>query len=113
MSWVNAIVHGILLGGLYALLATGLSLMFGVMRIINLAHGSLALLGAYMAFLLVEHVHISAYLALAPVRVERYCDEGVVIGAGLSAGEEVVLKGVNELYEGEPVQLTAPLGSTS
>ena len=67
MSWVNAIVHGILLGGLYALLATGLSLMFGVMRIINLAHGSLALLGAYMAFLLVEHVHISAYLALAPV----------------------------------------------
>jgi branched-chain amino acid transport system permease protein len=67
MTWVNAVVHGILLGGLYALLATGLSLMFGVMRIINLAHGSLALLGAYMAFLLVEHAHISAYLALVPV----------------------------------------------
>src|SRR5581483_10274439 len=55
MSWVNAVVHGILLGGVYALLATGLSLMFGVMRIINLAHGSLALVGAYMAFLLVRH----------------------------------------------------------
>jgi branched-chain amino acid transport system permease protein len=67
VSWVNAVVHGILLGGVYALLATGLSLMFGVMRIINLAHGSLALLGAYMAFLLVEHAHVSAYLALAPV----------------------------------------------
>jgi branched-subunit amino acid ABC-type transport system permease component len=67
MSWVNAIVHGILLGGVYALLATGLSLMFGVMRIINLAHGSLALVGAYMTYLLVEHTHISAYLALVPV----------------------------------------------
>jgi branched-chain amino acid transport system permease protein len=67
MTWVNAVVHGILLGGVYALLATGLSLMFGVMRIINLAHGSLALLGAYMAFLLVEHADISPYLALVPV----------------------------------------------
>jgi branched-chain amino acid transport system permease protein len=67
MSWVNAVVHGILLGGLYALLATGLSLMFGVMRIINLAHGSLALIGAYMAFLLVTHAHVSPYLALVPV----------------------------------------------
>jgi len=47
-------------------------------------------------------------LALAPVRVERYSDDGVVIGAGLSAGEEVVLKGVNELYQGERVQVTAP-----
>jgi branched-chain amino acid transport system permease protein len=67
VTWVNAIVHGILLGGAYALLATGLSLMFGVMRIINLAHGSLALVGAYMAFLLVEHAGISPYLALVPV----------------------------------------------
>jgi branched-chain amino acid transport system permease protein len=67
VTWVNSVVHGILLGGVYALLATGLSLMFGVMRIINLAHGSLALLGAYMAFLLVEHAHISPYLALVPV----------------------------------------------
>jgi membrane fusion protein, multidrug efflux system len=48
-------------------------------------------------------------LALAPVRVERYCDDGVVIGAGLAAGEEVVLKGVNELYQGERVQVTAAL----
>lgn len=53
-------------------------------------------------------------LALAPVRVERYSDDGVVIGAGLAAGQEVVLKGVNELYQGERVQVTAPLdGSAS
>ena len=42
MIWVNQVVQGILLGGYYALLATGLSLLFGVMRIINLAHGDLS-----------------------------------------------------------------------
>ena len=52
-------------------------------------------------------------LALAPVRVERYSDDGVVIGAGLAAGEEVVLKGVNELYQGEPVQVAAPLDGSA
>ena len=67
MIWFDAVVHGILLGGFYALLASGLALMFGVMRIINLAHGSLALVGAYMAFLFVEHTHASTYLALLPV----------------------------------------------
>jgi RND family efflux transporter MFP subunit len=52
-------------------------------------------------------------LALAPVRVERYCDDGVVIGAGLTAGQEVVLKGVNELYQGERVQVTAPIDGSA
>ena len=41
MDWLNAIVQGLLLGGLYALLATGLSLVFGVMRLVNLAQGDL------------------------------------------------------------------------
>jgi branched-chain amino acid transport system permease protein len=49
MVWVNAIVQGILLGGLYALFATGLSLAFGVMRFVNLAHGDIAILAAYLA----------------------------------------------------------------
>lgn len=52
-------------------------------------------------------------LVLAPVRVERYSNDGVVIGAGIAAGEEVVLKGVNELYQGEPVEVTAPLGGSA
>ena len=50
--WVNAVVAGVLLGGLYALFACGLSLMYGVMRIINLAHGDLAVLGAYLVLVL-------------------------------------------------------------
>ena len=49
MTWVNAVVQGVLLGGLYALLASGLSLMFGVMRLVNLAHGALAVVAAYLA----------------------------------------------------------------
>ena len=52
MTWINAVVQGVLLGGLYALFACGLSLMFGVMRIINLAHGDLAVLGAFLVWLL-------------------------------------------------------------
>ena len=43
----EALIQGLLLGGFYAILAAGLSLMFGVMRIINLAHGSLAVVAAY------------------------------------------------------------------
>ena len=48
MDWVNAVIQGILTGGLYALFATGLSLAFGVMRFVNLAHGDLAILAAYL-----------------------------------------------------------------
>ena len=56
MNWVNAIVQGILLGGLYALFACGLSLLFGVMRVINLAHGDLAVVASYLAVTLVPAV---------------------------------------------------------
>ena len=49
MDWVNAIVQGTLLGGLYALFAAGLSLIFGIMRLVNIAHGDLIVLSAYVA----------------------------------------------------------------
>ncbi len=58
MSWVNAIVQGIMLGGLYALFACGLSLMFGVMKVINLAHGDLAVVAAYLALGVVAVTHV-------------------------------------------------------
>ena len=95
MTWVADVVHGILLGGFYALLAGGLALMFGVMRIINLAHGSLALIGAYMAFLLTEHVHISTYLTLVPVLpgafVVGYLLQRTMLERSLRAGQLVPL----------------------
>ena len=67
MQWFNAIVQGVLLGGLYALLAAGLSLMFGVMRIVNLAHGALAVGAAYIGLVLVESTGISPFLAMVVV----------------------------------------------
>ena len=54
MDWVDAVVQGIMLGGLYALFATGLSLIFGVMRLVNLAHGDLSILAAFFAVAVVK-----------------------------------------------------------
>jgi branched-chain amino acid transport system permease protein len=64
MSWVNAVVQGILLGGLYALFATGLSVAFGVMRFVNLAHGDLAAFAAFMAFSLTRTHAVNVLVAL-------------------------------------------------
>lgn len=61
---LDAVVQGILLGGYYAILAAGLSLMFGVIRFINLAHGDLALLGAYLALFGVERLGLPVWLAI-------------------------------------------------
>jgi branched-chain amino acid transport system permease protein len=63
--WVDQIIQGILLGGYYALIACGLSLMFGVMRIINLAHGDLAILGVFAVSLIAAQTGISPFYALA------------------------------------------------
>jgi branched-chain amino acid transport system permease protein len=60
----EALIQGLLLGGFYAILAAGLSLMFGVMRIINLAHGDLAIVGAFGVIALTERCDLSPWLAL-------------------------------------------------
>ena len=61
---LNQLVQGVLLGGYYALIACGLSFMFSVMRIINLAHGSLAVLSAYALFVLADRFGVSPFLGL-------------------------------------------------
>jgi branched-chain amino acid transport system permease protein len=63
MTVINAILQGVFLGAFYAVLACGLSIMFGVMRIINLAHGDLAVLGAYITFVIVDRVGLSPFVA--------------------------------------------------
>ena len=67
MDWVNAVVQGALLGGLYALFAAGLSLMFGIMRLINIAHGDLIVLAAYLALLAVRFLGLDPFLCLLVV----------------------------------------------
>jgi branched-chain amino acid transport system permease protein len=81
MTWVNAVTQGILLGGLYALFACGLSLMFGVMRIINLAHGDLALLGTFMVMVVSQHLGLSPFAALVVV-----LPGAAAVGYGLQIG---------------------------
>jgi branched-chain amino acid transport system permease protein len=67
MTLANAVVQGILLGGLYALFAAGLSVMFGVMRIVNLAHGDFAVLAAFGALLAVASLGLPTLVALVVV----------------------------------------------
>jgi branched-chain amino acid transport system permease protein len=81
MTWVNAVLQGILLGGLYALFASGLSLMFGVMRIINLAHGDLAVVAAFATSSLAAALSISPFLALIII-----LPAAAVVGYGLQRG---------------------------
>ncbi|WP_164662103.1 branched-chain amino acid ABC transporter permease [Tropicibacter sp. Alg240-R139] len=70
MIWVDTIVQGILLGGLYALFAAGLSLVFGIMRLVNLAHGDLIVLGAFLILVAATALGLHPFLAVliaAPV----------------------------------------------
>jgi branched-chain amino acid transport system permease protein len=62
--WINTIIQGALIGGLYALFAAGLSLMFGVMRIINIAHGDFIVMSAYLAVAVVGLLGVNPFLAL-------------------------------------------------
>lgn len=63
MIWIDTILQGVLLGGLYALFAAGLSLVFGIMRLVNLAHGDLIVFGAYLILVVVSVLGLHPFLA--------------------------------------------------
>ena len=70
MTWTNVVIQGILIGGFYALFACGLSLMFGVLKVINLAHGDIAVVAAYVAVFLTPHLRLPevwAFLVVVPL----------------------------------------------
>jgi branched-chain amino acid transport system permease protein len=67
MAWVNAVIQGVLTGGLYALFACGLSLMFGVMKVVNLAHGDLAVVACYIAIGIITVTHVPVLWSFAIV----------------------------------------------
>ena len=64
MNWVNIILQGVLLGGLYAMFAAGLSLIFGVMRLVNIAHGDLIVLAAYLSLMVTEALGVGPLTSL-------------------------------------------------
>ena len=67
MIWVNIIIQGVLIGGLYAMFAAGLALIFGVMRLVNIAHGDLIVLAAYLALMTTDVLAINPLTAIAIV----------------------------------------------
>jgi branched-chain amino acid transport system permease protein len=73
MSFLSAVIDGVLLGGYYAMVACGLSFMFGIMKIINLAHGSLAILAAFMLWMIAEKLGYDPFLALIVVLPVMAC----------------------------------------
>jgi branched-chain amino acid transport system permease protein len=97
---VNAIVQGILLGGLYALFAAGLSLVFGVMRIVNLAHGDLAVVAGFLAYVLVDSAGFTPFLTL------------IVVVPAMAAGGYLLQRGILNftLGSGELPPLLATFG---
>ncbi|MGH3399049.1 MAG: branched-chain amino acid ABC transporter permease, partial [Streptosporangiaceae bacterium] len=90
MIWVNDIIQGIMLGGLYALFACGLSLLFGVMKVINLAHGDLAILAGYLAVGVIAVTHIPAvwsFIIVVPLFAALgYLAQRTLIQASLNRG---------------------------
>ena len=78
MTWVNAVIQGVLQGGIYALIACGLSLAFGVMRVVNLAHGDLAVCGAYLALVISTGLGVPVWYTLPLVLPAAF-----IVGMGL------------------------------
>ena len=111
MIWVTQLLNGVLLGGYYALLACGLSFMFGVMRIINLAHGDLAILVPCWSFVIADTTEISPFVALIVVlpvmaiigwalqrwMLERSLRAGVLVPLLTTFGLAIVIE--NGLFE--------------
>jgi branched-chain amino acid transport system permease protein len=113
MNVVNAIIQGLLLGGLFALFACGLSLMFGVMEVINLAHGDIAIAAVYLALSVMAVTHIPGiwvFVIVVPIFVvggyfgqrlflQRSLDSGPITTLLVTFGLSVVLENVlQEVY---------------
>lgn len=64
-DYLQVVILGLLLGGVYALMASGLTLMFGVMRVVNLAHGAFIVLGAYFAYYLFQWIELDPFISMA------------------------------------------------
>src|ERR1700755_1269265 len=63
MEWANIHIQGVLIGGLYAMFAAGLALIFGIMRLVNIAHGDLIVLSAYIALIVTQSLGLKRLLA--------------------------------------------------
>src|SRR4051812_42055708 len=92
---VDTLINGALLGGLYTTIALGLSLAFGVMRMVNLAHGALVVGGAYLSYLVTDHLGwdplVSLVLVCPAMFAVGYALQRSLLSGLLLRGSEAVL----------------------
>ena len=90
MEWLNILIQGSLLGGIYALFAIGLSMSFGIMRLVNIAHGDFIVLSAYVALVVTQNTGIdpiSSLVIVVPVMfVVGYAIQRGLLNHTLSGG---------------------------
>ncbi|MFN5998958.1 MAG: branched-chain amino acid ABC transporter permease [Paracoccaceae bacterium] len=129
MIWLDVLVQGILLGGLYALFAAGLSLVFGIMRLVNLAHGDLIIFAAFLILVAVETFGLNPFLSAliaAPVMfafgwalqrfvLNRVLGKDILPPLLVTFGLSVALQnGMLEVFSADSQRLSAgPLESAS
>ncbi len=105
LGWIDTIVQGVLLGGLYSLYATGLSVIFGIMRLVNLAHGDLIVLGAFLilalttagvplfiAFVIVVPLMFAAGYALQSVLLNRALGRNILPPLLITFGLSIIVQ---------------------
>src|SRR5262245_38701288 len=69
---LQGLVNGLLFGGVYSLMAVGLTLIFGVMRVVNFAHGDMMVWGMYLAWLLATRAGVDPYASFAVCAVALF-----------------------------------------
>src|ERR1700752_3754686 len=122
MQGVNIVLQGVLIGGLYAMFAAGLSLIFGVMRLVNIAHGDLIVLAAYVSLIVTQGMGIDPLTSLLLV-VPIMALMGYVLQRGLlnrTLGDDllppllvtfglsiIIQNGLLELFTADSVKLNA------
>ncbi len=72
LEYADVLVQGVLLGGLYALFAIGLSIAYGVMRLVNIAHGDFLVLASYLALTTIALTGLDPFLAIVPVAIAMF-----------------------------------------
>lgn len=122
MVWINAVIQGVLLGGLYALFAAGLSLIFGIMRLVNIAHGDLIVLAAFIGLVVTStldlHPLVSLVIVIPIMALLGYALQYFVLNRTMgndilppllvTFGLSVILQnGLLEVFSADPQKLNA------
>ena len=103
--FLQTLIAGVLLGGLYALIGLGMALILGVMKIINLAHGDLMMVAMYIAYVLFQFFHIDPYLAVFITAPALF-----ILGAGLQKFLITPVLKVESILPHNQVILTVGIG---